>query len=96
MTINKDPKVVGGATSDKFDVKLTIGVSVKKEGRDGNFYSANSEINYTGMDYLEMNATNAALVKFAEILTNFGWDAAELKGFNKQLIEATKASLAKA
>ena len=84
------------AKPDEFDVRLTMGVSVKKQGEDGEWYSQNTDVTYTNMDYLQVAAMNAAILKFGEILTNLGWDAAELKGFPKQVIDAVKASIAKA
>ena len=78
-------------TNGEFDVNLILNVSVKKNGED--WYSTDSNIDYKGMDYLQVVSTNAAVVKFADILADFGWDAALLKGFPKELIEASKAAI---
>ena len=81
----------------EFDVTLELSVKVKKkgEGKDSDWYSQNTNIKYEGMDYLQIAATNGAIVKFGEILAELGWDGAKLKGYPAELVDAAKASIDK-
>ena len=69
----------------KFNVKLSVICEVTKVAEDGTespFSTLNSSIDYRGMDYLQITATQQAIVDFGQSLTNLGWAAAGLMGFD--------------
>jgi len=81
----------------EFDVTLNVTASVRKKTDQGakEWYSQNTEVNYKGMDVLQVTATNAAIVRFGEILAELGWDGAKLQGFPPELIKAAKQTIRK-
>ena len=80
---------------DKYNVTMKFDVSITKDGeKDAKpWYGTTGEITYVGMDYLQVCGVNAALVKFAEILVDLGFDGAILAGFPVETVKAIKSKL---
>lgn len=83
--------------TDRFDVTMKFDVTVKKVGDEGGkpWYGSTGEIEYTGMDYLQVCAVNGAIVKLAEVLADFGYDASVVAGFPVEVVKAIKEKLKK-
>jgi hypothetical protein len=79
------------AENEKFDVTLEVNISVREAGKqDLPWYKTNASVEYKAMNYLQVCATNQAVVSFSQILADLGWDGAVLKKFPKDLVAGAK------
>ena len=79
--------------SSKFNAKISLNLTITKVDESGTetpFATTNAGIDYIGMDYLQITSTQQALIDFGQSLTNLGWLAAELMGFDVAGLEKAK------
>lgn len=74
------------ATQDtKYNVKLSVNVTIEKQAADGTvttpFSGFNSNMSYNNMDYQQIVATQQVIMNLGQQLVDMGWTGAEAIGF---------------
>lgn len=85
---------------DKFNMKLECKISIDKVTDTGEveryWHGGEYKLDYPGMDYTQIVATQQALSQFGQVLVDLGWGDVILQGFDPELVkEAKKAAKGK-
>ena len=79
---------------DRYNVTLKMNLSIDQVDDKGNvlrnWHGGNYDLDYPGMDYVQIVATQQAMSHFGQILCNLGWGDAAVIGYDMNELALAK------
>jgi len=81
-------------TTDRFNVAMQLSIKVDKLNEAGEveryWHGGDYKLDYPGMDYHQLVATQQAVSQLGQILVDLGWGDAVLQGVDPELVKESK------